>query len=86
MTQTSSPIIVTVKSSMEYAELCMGMRLANVRYSAESDVSRLIRATGGAPTADMAPRPGTLTPSMNLEAPWASWTSLITTTSHGFRS
>ena len=28
MTQTSSSIIVTAKSSMEYAELCMSMRLA----------------------------------------------------------
>jgi hypothetical protein len=34
MMQTSSAIIVTVKSSIEYAELCMGMRLGNVRYSA----------------------------------------------------
>jgi hypothetical protein len=34
MTQTSSAVILTVKSSMEYAELCMCMRLANVRYSA----------------------------------------------------
>ena len=36
MTQTSSAIIVTVKSSMKYAELRMGMRLGNVRYSARS--------------------------------------------------
>ena len=35
MKQTSSAIIVTVKSSMEYAELCMGMRSGNVRYSAD---------------------------------------------------
>jgi hypothetical protein len=34
MTQTSSAIIVAVKSSMKYAELCMDMRLGNVRYSA----------------------------------------------------
>jgi hypothetical protein len=34
MVQTSSAIMVTVKPSMEYAELCMGMRLGNVRYSA----------------------------------------------------
>jgi hypothetical protein len=34
MTQTNSAIIVTIKSSMEYAELCMGIRLGNIRYSA----------------------------------------------------
>jgi hypothetical protein len=34
MTQMSSVIIVTVKPSVEYAEVCMGMRLGNVRYSA----------------------------------------------------
>ena len=36
MMQTSSAIIVTVKSSMEYADLCISMRLGNVRYSAKS--------------------------------------------------
>jgi len=34
MTQMSSVIIVTVKPSVEYAKLCMSMRLDNVRYSA----------------------------------------------------
>jgi hypothetical protein len=34
MTQTSPAIIVAIKPSMEYATLCMSMRLGNVRYSA----------------------------------------------------
>ena len=34
MTQTSSAIIVAIKPWMEYAKLCMGMRLGNARYSA----------------------------------------------------
>jgi hypothetical protein len=46
MTQTSSAIIVTVESSMEYAELCMGMRLDNVRYSAMPGVSTDREAPG----------------------------------------
>ena len=33
MTQTSSANIVAIKPSMEYAELCMSMRLGNARYS-----------------------------------------------------
>ena len=35
----SSVIIVTVKPSVEYAKLCMSMRLGNARYSADPDVS-----------------------------------------------
>jgi len=34
MTQTSSAIIVAIKPGMEYARLCMSMRLGNARYSA----------------------------------------------------
>jgi hypothetical protein len=34
MTQTSSAIIVAIKTSMEYAKMCMSMRLGNARYSA----------------------------------------------------
>src|SRR5215472_10519386 len=34
MMQMSSVIIVTVKPSVEYAKLCMSMRLGNARYSA----------------------------------------------------
>jgi hypothetical protein len=34
MTQTSSAIIVGIKPSMEYAKLCLSMRLGNARYSA----------------------------------------------------
>jgi hypothetical protein len=45
MTQTSSAVIVTLKPSMEYAELCMGMRLGNVRYSACASVVRSACAT-----------------------------------------
>jgi hypothetical protein len=33
MTQTSSAIIVVIKPSVEYAKLCMSMRLGNARYS-----------------------------------------------------
>jgi len=34
MAQTHSAIILAIKPSMEYANLCMSMRLANARYSA----------------------------------------------------
>jgi hypothetical protein len=34
MTHTSSAIIVAIKPSMKYANLCMSMRLGKARYSA----------------------------------------------------
>jgi hypothetical protein len=48
MTQTSSAIIVTVKSSMEYGELCMSMRLDNACYFGNSE--RDLAAAGHRPT------------------------------------
>ena len=33
-TQKNSAIMVAIKLSMEYAKLCMSMRLGNARYSA----------------------------------------------------
>ena len=47
MTQTSSAIIVTVKYSMEYAELCMSMRLDNACYFGNS--GRVLAAAGYRP-------------------------------------
>jgi hypothetical protein len=34
MMRTSSAIIVTINPSINYAKLCMSMRLSNARYSA----------------------------------------------------
>jgi len=47
MTQMSSAIIAAVKPSMEYAKLCMGMRLRNVRYSADQCVTSIDEASTG---------------------------------------
>jgi len=33
-------IIVVIKTSMEYAKLCMSMRLGNARYSAFSELEK----------------------------------------------
>jgi hypothetical protein len=51
MTQTSSAIVAAVKPAMEYAMLCMIMRLANARYSA-----RCVRTDQGTVYADVAVR------------------------------
>jgi hypothetical protein len=48
MTQTSSTIIVAVKPCMEYAKLCMSMRLGDARTSACENV--LLIATTRLPT------------------------------------
>jgi hypothetical protein len=46
MTQTKLAIIAATKPSMEYAKLCMSMRLGNARYSAISGVSRSLSPVG----------------------------------------
>jgi hypothetical protein len=59
VTQTNSAIIAAIKPSMEYAKLCMSMRLGNARYSAEPvDATGADRPVlcGGRPTFAMLSR------------------------------